>query len=433
MPIVTELELPSFDYSTPGLAPQEYHRRLAELRKQGWLARSPLAVVVLDREGGEFFLRSRATAFPGREIAELFGVTSGPLREQIDANILNLDGERHRRLRALIGPAFTPRAADRWRPVMREFIAELWTEPRPDPRQAPAPAGAGSCEFVEAVAKPYPARTIAAVLGAPRTAAGDLATWSNWVQRQFDVRTLATDREAVEQAVTELYAYVEELLAARRASPSDDLVSALLAAEADGERLSPSECVNLVLNVLAGGVDTTQSQLAHALRLFAIHPDQWALLARRPELVPQAVQEVLRFEPITPFTARICTEQVEHRGVVFPAGTIVAICAERANRDGPGGPGGAEPAGGEDFDISAERDGRLLTFGAGSHYCLGANLARAELEEALAFLAPRMPGLHLTGPARLGGLEGIYGVEELPLGWSDGRAGWPGDGALQDR
>jgi cytochrome P450 len=117
---------------------------------------------------------------------------------------------------------------------------------------------------------------------------------------------------------------------------------------------------------------------------------------------------VLRTEPITPFTARICTGELEYRGVTFPAGTIVAICAERANR---------EQDGGEDFDIGAERDGRLLTFGAGAHYCLGANLARAELEEALAFLAPRMPGLAAAGPARLGGVEGIYGIDELPVTW----------------
>ncbi len=165
-----------------------------------------------------------------------------------------------------------------------------------------------------------------------------------------------------------------------------------------------------MLNVLAGGVDTTVAQLAHGLRLFARHPDQWALLARRPELVRRAVDEVLRFEPITPFTARICTDQLEHRGVIFPAGTIVAICAERANR---------EIDDGNDFDISAERAGeRALTFGAGPHFCLGQNLARAELEEALSFLAPRMPGLRAAGPAQLGNVEGIYGIESLPLAWS---------------
>ena len=94
--------------------------------------------------------------------------------------------------------------------------------------------------------------------------------------------------------------------------------------------------------------------------------------------------------------------------MLFPAGTIVAVCAERANR---------EVAGGEEFDITAERDGKLYTFGAGAHFCLGANLARAELEEALTFLAPRLPDLALAGAPVLGGIEGIYNVESLPLRW----------------
>ena len=127
-----------------------------------------------------------------------------------------------------------------------------------------------------------------------------------------------------------------------------------------------------------------------------------------PELVPDAVQEVLRTEPITPFTARIVLEDVTYRDVRFPAGTIVAVCAERANR---------EQDEGESFDITAERDGKLYTFGAGAHFCLGMNLARAELEEALAFLAPRMPELALDGEPWLGGVEGIYGIESLPLTW----------------
>ena len=178
-----------------------------------------------------------------------------------------------------------------------------------------------------------------------------------------------------------------------------------------------------MLNVLAGGIDTTQSQLAHAMRLFAGHPDQWALLATHPELIRPAVTEVLRFEPITPFTARVCVERLEHRGVVFPPGTIVAVCAERANRQGEDG---------ENFDITAPRESRLLTFGAGIHYCLGANLARAELEEALAFLAPRTPGLALDGPPQLGGVEGIYGVDKLPITWSDSSTMIPNHGPAPD-
>jgi cytochrome P450 len=268
---------------------------------------------------------------------------------------------------------------------------------------------------VAALAKPYPSLTIAAVLGAPDRDAPRLHQWSSLVQRQFDVTALASQVPEIERAVAEVGDYVEALLQRRRAEPGDDLITALLDAEDQGDRLSHAECVNLVLNVIAGGIDTTQAQLSHALRLFAAHPRQWELLREQPGLTARAVDEVLRAEPITPFTARICTAPLEYRGVTFPAGTIVAICAERANR---------EQAGGEDFDITAERDGRLLTFGAGAHYCLGANLARAELEEALAFLAPRMPGLAAAGPARLGGIEGIYGIDELPLSW-DANASTP--------
>ena len=396
---VDELDLPFFDYDEPGLVGEVYHQRLAAVREQGWLARSPLALVVLDPESGEFFLRAKQTAFPGREIADLFGVTGGRLREQIDANILNQTGERHRRLRALVGPAFTPRAAAHWRPVMREFAQRLWADLD----------GAAECEFVAAFAKPYPSLTIAAVLGAPLADAPRLHEWSTWVQRQFDIKALGSEPDRIEQAVNELYDYVEALLELRRHEPSDDLVSALLAAEEEGQKLSHEECINLVLNVIAGGVDTTQAQLSHALRLFAAHPPQWDLLVAEPARVPAAVAEVLRYEPITPFTARICTGDIEYRGVLFPAGSIVAICAERANR---------EQDAGERFDITAERDGRALTFGAGPHFCLGSNLARAELEEAITFLTQRMTGLRLAGATELGGLEGIYQVESLPLAWS---------------
>ena len=399
MNLVSDLDLPVFDYSPPDFSADGYHQQLAETGRQGWLAKSPLAYVVLDHDSGEFFLRSRATAFPGRQIAEFFGVTAGPLADHIDANILNLTGDQHRRLRALVGPAFTPRRADRWRPVMRGFLEHLWS----------VVAGSGGCDFVTAVARPYPSLTIATVLGAPQQDAGRLQEWSSWVQRQFDIRALSSNRDDIERAVTEVQDYVTALLEDRRAAPADDLISELLAARDHTDRLSAAECVQLVVNVLAGGIDTTSAQLGHAVRLFAGHPAQWALLASEPALAPRAVDEVLRFEPVTPFTARICLEQVEHRGVIFPAGTIVAVCAERANREGGLG---------EEFDITVARDARLLTFGAGTHYCLGSNLARAELEEALAFLAPRTPDLALDGPPQLGGVEGIYGIDKFPIIWS---------------
>ncbi len=285
---------------------------------------------------------------------------------------------------------------------MREFLERLW-EPLAD---------SDRCEFVEAFAKPYPSLTIATVMGAPLEDAPKLHEWSNLIQRQFDGPSLMHERDAIERACEEFYEWAGALIERRKDDPSDDLISTLIAAEQEGDRLSDVECMNLVLNVLVGGVDTTQSQLAHALRLFAANPDQWQLLAEQPELAPAAVEEVVRYEPITPFTARLLHEQVEYRDVTFPEGTVVMVCAFTGNRDGVDGDPDA-------FDITADRgDAKPLTFGAGIHYCLGANLARAELQEALAFLPARMPGLALDGEPELGSVHGIYGLDSLPIRWT---------------
>jgi cytochrome P450 len=168
--------------------------------------------------------------------------------------------------------------------------------------------------------------------------------------------------------------------------------------------------VHLVSAVLVGGVDTTQSQLSHGIRLFAERPDQWRLLAEDPELVGAAVEEVLRFEPIAPLTARITLEDVEFRDVSFPAGTIVLACALTANHDPE------QYEGPDELDISADRGrAKALTFGAGPHFCLGASLARAELGEAFGFLAPWLRELALDGEPVYDTPLGVYGLRELPI------------------
>jgi cytochrome P450 len=256
---------------------------------------------------------------------------------------------------------------------------------------------------------------IATVMGAPLDDADRLHHWSNVIQRQF-ASNLFEERALIEEAVVEFYDYVRALIAHRREAPGEDLISRLIAAEQGGDRLSEVECVNLALNVLIGGVDTTQAQLAQGIRLFAEHPEQWDLLGRSPELVKQAVEEVIRYEPITPFTARILVEEVSFRDVTFPADTVILCSAFSGNRDSAesGGDGAAPDP--ERFDITAPRSGsRTLTFGAGIHYCLGANLARAELEEALAHFAPRLRELRLDGQPRYDTINGIYGLEQLPI------------------
>ena len=402
MTLVTDMELPELDYLGPELKGERFHEVMADLAERSWLATSPIGFFVLDREAASYFLRTRSATFPGMKIAEMFEVREGPLLEEMRRNILHVNGDQHRRLRNLVNPAFTPRAADRWRPVMREYLARLW-----DPL-----ASANRCDFVAAFAKPYPSLTIATVMGAPLEDAPRLYEWSNLIQRQFDPHSLVHEIDSIERACAEFYEWAAALIERRRDEPADDLISTLIAAEQEGDRLSDVECMNLVLNVLVGGVDTTQSQLAHGLRMFAGHPDQWQLLAREPERAAAAVEELVRFEPITPFTARLLHEPVEYRDVVFPEGTVVMVCAFSANRDGVEG----EPS---EFDIAADRgDAKPLTFGAGVHYCLGANLARAELQEALTFLPPRMPGLRLDGEPELGSVHGIYGLESLPIRWN---------------
>ncbi|MDQ5895906.1 MAG: hypothetical protein QG596_2167, partial [Actinomycetota bacterium] len=387
--LVTELDLPELDPADPKLTGWNWHLEANGLLDAGkWLARGPLSLVVIDREAGEFFLRSRSAEFPGKLIGELFGITDGPLHEQIVANIINRNGDDHRRLRSLVNPALTPRAVNAWRPVMREILDDLWTE-----------LETYEFDFVSRFSRPYPSQTIARVMGAPRVDAQRLHDWSEWIQKQFDPIALS-DPETVatiQEKVAGFYAWVDPLIEARRTTPDDDLITTLIRTEEEGEKLSDQELRNLVLNILVGGVDTTQSQLSHAIRLLAGKPDQWQALRENPdELVPRAVSEALRFEPITAFTARQLTEDVEYRDVTFPAGTVLVVCSFTGNRD----PEAFENA--REFDITIERNRtRPLTFGAGIHYCVGANLARAELEEGLRFFAEKFETMELNGLTEL--------------------------------
>jgi cytochrome P450 len=403
MTLVTDLDIPRFDYTEPGLSGERFHETMQALRDESWIARTDLGFVVLDREAVNFFLKSRSAEFPGVKMFQLLGIDEGPLYENLSKNIISRNGDQHRRLRALVRDEFTPKAADRYRPAMREFLEQLF---------API-ADAGRCDFVTAFAKPYPALMIATVVGAPLEDAPRLHELSNLLQSQFDAIAVMTRRDELERAAEEFEEYARVLVERKRVDPGDDLLSRLIAAEQEGDRLSTDECVHLVQDVMNGGVDTTQSQLAHGIRMFASHADQWEALRDDPSLAPAAAEEVLRVEPVAPFTSRVLIEQVEFRDVEFPAGSVIFASAWNANRESPGD---EQP---QRFDINAPRgQAKSLTFGAGPHFCLGSNLARAELQEGLTFLARRMPGLELDGEPCYGTITGLYGMESLPIRWA---------------
>jgi cytochrome P450 len=185
----------------------------------------------------------------------------------------------------------------------------------------------------------------------------------------------------------------------------------MIAAEEEGDRLSTDELVMMSEAVLMAGTDTTRNQLGCAVGLFTEHPDQWAMLAEQPELAPRAVEESMRFLGAVRGTARIASEDIVYRDVLFPAGTLVATSLAAANFDGKVFDDPYR------FDITREPSGApQMTFGSGIHFCLGASLARAELQEALPLLARRMPDLGTSAPVEWKpATVGIWGPAKLPL------------------
>ena len=399
MPTLEELELPTIGLTDTDLVGESFHEALGALAEHHWLVRMDLGFVVLARDAVNTILRTRHARMPAIELLELQGVTEGPMHDQLSGNLLNLHGEPHRRLRGLVQSSFTPAAAERLRPTMRGHLEDLWANVDPQ-----------ACEFVTEVAKPYPARMIAEIVGAPVADDEQLGEWAYWLQSTFDPSKVSGSPARIEQAAVEFRDYVQGLLRSPSPNEGPDALLPALRPEVEAGTLSEDECVSLVGSVLLGGVDTTQAQLAHAVRLFAEHPDQWAALRDDRSLAAAAVDEVLRYEPIVPFTARLVTEEFTERDVTFPPGTVLAVCAATANRD---------PSVYDDpdvFDITADRRGVTpLTFGAGPHFCLGHALARAELEEALGFLAERVRAITLAGPPRFDTPAGVYGLHELPV------------------
>ena len=371
---------------------------LGDLARQHWLGRTDLGYVVLGREPVMELLRDRRLAFPAVQLLELQGITEGPVYDRTEKGLMARTGDDHARLRRIVSPAFTPRATERLRPRLHELLQELWA----------GIAAEGRCDFVTDVATRLPSMVIAELLGLPGEAER-LAQWSDDLQGIFEMDA-AADRAELEAAYLEVYDYVVHMLAERKARPGPDLISTFAALEQEGDRLTDDECVTLVCSVIAGGTDTTAAQLSHAMRLFVEHPEQWALLGRSPELAPAAAAEVLRFEPITPFTARLALAELDLGGVTFPPGAVLFACAATANRDPDVF---ADPG---RFDITADRGtAQLLTFGFGSHFCLGANLARAEIAETMAYLAPRMGSPTFDGDPVFGSPTGIYPMEALPV------------------
>lgn len=401
---VESLDIPHI----PVLVGQTRDERQAFLRAtaQGhWLAKNDIGYNVLTYESVLGILRDKRWHSATGLVAQMRGVTDEQFLQRRRTSILNAEGDVHVRLRRLVAPAFSPRSADRLRPFMQEVINSLI-----DPI-----AARGSAEFVADVCEPYPIPIICELLGAPKEDWQLFSRLATDVLRIFS-EDMVSQLSIIMAAQDELNAYTRQLIQQRRSVPRDDLLTDLISAEESGDKLTAEELEMMVEAVIVGGTDTTRNQLGLAITLFAQHPDQWEKLANDPTLAPRAVEETMRYIGAVGGTVRYASEDIEYNGVHFPKGTIMSTSLSSGNFDSSVFP---EP---ETFDITRPPVGQpQLSFGAGIHYCLGASLARAELQEALVILSQRLPKLELDGqPEYKPSSVGIFGPSRLPIRFESG-------------
>lgn len=398
-PSVFEADLPTLSYD-PEETPAQVYPRLRAAQRQAPVAIGPHGPEVLSYRLVRSVLRDPRFQIPPGINLLAQGIDSGPLWDKVANSLLCLEGDAHHRLRSLCSKAFTPRTVARLHDTMAGVMNELVDQV----------ADAGRCDVVTAIARPYPVPIICALLGAPRE---DWQQFSLWADDVFKAFSFTVDLRAVEPVVMrawrELDDYVDQMVERRRDSLTDDLLSDLIRAEDEGDRLDAAELRMLAGGLLLAGTDTTRNQVAASVQVLCEHPEQWELLRRRPELAMRAVEETMRHSPIACGTLRLVVEDAELDGYSFPAGTAVLVNTFAANRD---------PAVYDDpdrVDITRDAAPPILTFGGGVHYCLGANLARREIAEALNVLANRLRNPRMAGPAPWKPMVSLSGPKSLPI------------------
>ncbi|TDD17265.1 cytochrome P450 [Nonomuraea diastatica] len=381
---------PAFDFGSP---------EAAAAREHSWYAESPIGLLVLRYEEAHELLRDQRLKPNSEKYLEMNGISDGPIYNWFVPMIGNQNGDEHRRIRGLVNKAFTPRMINDLRGFIRVQAENLAAEM----------ARTGVCDFVEDFANKLPLAVMCQMLGIPPADYETFRTWSTDIGLVFSLASGTDTATRVENAVIGLTEYSEFLIQNKKAHPTDDLISALVAAhEADGG-VSMAEIRNLLVTLVFAAHDTTRHQLSNAMVTFSEHPAQWTLLGERPELTAQAVEEVIRWRPAATTLFRFAREDFDYRDLRIAQDTFLLVCAAPAQRD----PRAYQDAG--TFDITVTRDTPALQFGGGPHYCLGAALARAELGEALPVLARRLGPPSIAGPYSSRGPVGICGPETLPL------------------
>jgi cytochrome P450 len=322
------------------------------------------------------------------------GVLPEPVQNALAQHVLTRDPPDHTRLRRLVSAGFTARRTEALRPRVQQITDELLD----------GVDGRDRVDLIDALAFPLPMQVICELIGVP---AADRNSFRHWSNIAVSGNVANAD---VPAAFVALLGYVRELIAAKRADPGDDLLSALIAVSDEGDKLTGDELTSTVFLLLIAGHETTVNLIGNGTYLLLTQREQWDRLLAEPELLPGAVEEFLRYEsPVQVTTHRMATAGVELGGRVIPAGATVVVSLRSANRDE------ARFADPDRLDIT-RRDSTHLAFGHGIHYCLGAPLARLEGQVAIGSLLRRYPKMRLAdeGAAWRPGIL-MHGLSALPV------------------
>ena len=317
-------------------------------------------------------------------------------------SMINLDDPAHRQRRSLVSKGFTPRRVADHEPKIRQLCADLIGRAR----------AKGQFDFVRDVAAPLPMIVIGDLLGVAPEDRDRLLEWSDDLMNGLSASATDAARDAAAAAFSEYYAYHRGVVEDRRAKPpQDDLMSALVYAEIDGERLDDEALLQESLLILIGGDETTRHVISGGMYALLRNPDQHRRLSANPALVPTAVEEMLRWVSPIQNMNRTATRDVELHGQAIRAGDKVLLLYPAANRDPAAFP---YP---QRFDVTRDPNPHVAFGGYGVHFCLGASLARLELRVLFEELVGRLPNLALASdePPRLRPSNFVVGIEQLPV------------------
>ena len=315
-------------------------------------------------------------------------------------SLLWLEPPEHTRIRKLVAAAFTPRSVEALRTPVCELAHELL---------APF-AEIGELELLYDFAQPYSIAVICRMLGVPLDRHRDLLDWSHRMVKMYEFRVPPEAAEGATRAASEFRDYIRELIAERRARPRDDMVTALVEARVDGGRLSDDEIVSTVIVLLNAGHEATVNTLGNGMLAFARRPDQWRRIVRGEVAPSAAIEEMIRYDPpLQLFERWVLTDDFAIGGLAIPRGEKIAMLFGAANRD----PRVFDRP--DDFDVGRENAAQHIGFGGGIHVCIGAPLARIELEASVDALRGAFPAFELAEEPRRTGAFVIWGLEALRL------------------